>query len=216
VIAVFLPDLPACVQVSRQGASNGISVVGNAKFGHVHTALLNAVDPATIDCVIITNFHNMLALPYVTESAAGFRGVVLATEPTAEFGKLAMLELSEYIAATSFGYASSAADELSSAGPAHNMGPAQQPYTSQLVQSSVEKIVRLNYMQSSGGFLGGFCFSPWPSGYCIGLPRALRARTIAHLCLQPPPTAQSRLHPHANVHTPHQIYHVTRARGNPT
>ena len=45
----------------------------------MHTALLNAVDPARIDAIVITSMHNMLALPYVTESPAGFRGVVLAT-----------------------------------------------------------------------------------------------------------------------------------------
>ena len=50
-----------------------------SSHGSVHTALLNAVDPATIDAIVITSMHNMLALPYVTESPAGFRGVVLAT-----------------------------------------------------------------------------------------------------------------------------------------
>jgi hypothetical protein len=73
------------------------------------------VDPATVDCVVLTNFHNMQALPYFARRALGFDpcthspcaeaasaqpqasdprerrsfdGVVLATEPTAQFGQV--------------------------------------------------------------------------------------------------------------------------------
>jgi hypothetical protein len=30
------------------------------------------VDPATVDCVVLTNFHNMQALPYFARRALGF------------------------------------------------------------------------------------------------------------------------------------------------
>ena len=30
------------------------------------------VDPATVDCVVLTNFHNMQALPYLARRALGF------------------------------------------------------------------------------------------------------------------------------------------------
>ena len=55
------------VQVSRNSGPDSISVLGNNHIGNIHTAQLGAVDPATVDCVVITNFHNMLALPYITE-----------------------------------------------------------------------------------------------------------------------------------------------------
>lgn len=158
--------------VSRHSGPDGAAVLGDRShhLGGIHTAQLAAVDPATIDCVIITNFHNMMALPYVTESAAGFRGVVLATEPTAEFGKLSMLELAEYIATTSFGSVPTTAGEWATSEGGLDLGPGRQPYTTAQVEACMEKVVRLNYMQQSKATVGGFSLTPWASG----TPRHLR------------------------------------------
>lgn len=41
---------------------------------------------AEIDAVLISNYANMLALPYVT-SYPGFKGIVYATDPTMQFGR---------------------------------------------------------------------------------------------------------------------------------
>lgn len=43
------------------------------------------VDVASIDIVLISSFHSILALPYLTERTA-FAGVIYATEPTRHFG----------------------------------------------------------------------------------------------------------------------------------
>eukprot|EP00035_Acanthoeca_spectabilis_P033676 m.24964 g.24964 ORF g.24964 m.24964 type:complete len:644 (+) comp6137_c0_seq2:160-2091(+) len=48
------------------------------------------VDVASIDIVLISSCHSMLALPYLTERTA-FSGVIYATEPTRRFG-LQMME----------------------------------------------------------------------------------------------------------------------------
>ena len=52
----------------------------------------NAVDLSTIDVILISNYYNILALPFVTEYGS-FRGRVYATDPTINIGKLMMQEL---------------------------------------------------------------------------------------------------------------------------
>lgn len=44
------------------------------------------VDFAEIDVILISNYMNMLALPYITEGT-GFNGTVYATEPTLQIGR---------------------------------------------------------------------------------------------------------------------------------
>jgi len=39
-----------------------------------------------VDVILLSNYHNMLALPYITEST-GFKGVLYATEPTLHIGR---------------------------------------------------------------------------------------------------------------------------------
>ena len=50
------------------------------------------VDFSSVDVILITNYFNILALPFITEYS-GFGGKVLATEPTLEIGRLLMEEL---------------------------------------------------------------------------------------------------------------------------
>ena len=178
--------------VSRHSGPDGAAVLGNSShhLGGIHTAQLAAVDPATVDCVIITNFHNMLALPYVTESAAGFRGVVLATEPTAEFGKLSMLELAEYIATTSFGSVPTTEGEWATSEGGLDLGPGRQPYTAAQVEACMEKVVRLNYMQQSKATVGGYSLTPWASGTHAPPHRIARTRACSLSLSRTPAHAQ--------------------------
>lgn len=44
------------------------------------------VDFSEIDIILISNYMNMLALPYITEGT-GFNGTVYATEPTLQIGR---------------------------------------------------------------------------------------------------------------------------------
>jgi len=39
-----------------------------------------------VDVILLSNYRNMLALPYVTE-CTGFKGVIYATEPTLHIGR---------------------------------------------------------------------------------------------------------------------------------
>jgi integrator complex subunit 9 len=44
------------------------------------------VDFSEIDVILISNYMNMLALPFITEGT-GFSGSVYATEPTLQIGR---------------------------------------------------------------------------------------------------------------------------------
>ncbi|EKX51517.1 hypothetical protein GUITHDRAFT_161545 [Guillardia theta CCMP2712] len=131
---------------------------------------LGAVDPSTVDYVVITTSHNMLGLPYFTEGSAKFQGTVIATEPTAEIGKLMMMELTQYISTSSFG--SSGMSEGGEGewykGPGSvEMGPGRDPYTAQQVESCMSRVKRLNFGQSLA-LSEGYAITPYPSGYCLG------------------------------------------------
>lgn len=54
------------------------------------------IDLSTVDVILISNYHCMMALPYVTEHT-GFTGTVYATEPTMQIGRLLMEELVNFI-----------------------------------------------------------------------------------------------------------------------
>uniref|UniRef100_A0A7S4KXN2 Beta-Casp domain-containing protein n=1 Tax=Guillardia theta TaxID=55529 RepID=A0A7S4KXN2_GUITH len=151
--------------------SGNVRVNGAASTsGLLHTAQLGAVDPSTVDYVVITTSHNMLGLPYFTEGSAKFQGTVIATEPTAEIGKLMMMELTQYISTSSFG--SSGMSEGGEGewykGPGSvEMGPGRDPYTAQQVESCMSRVKRLNFGQSLA-LSEGYAITPYPSGYCLG------------------------------------------------
>lgn len=44
------------------------------------------IDLSTVDVILISNYHCMMALPYITEHT-GFTGTVYATEPTMQIGR---------------------------------------------------------------------------------------------------------------------------------
>ena len=52
-----------------------------------------------IDAILVSNYLNMLALPYITNET-GFKGVIFLTEPTLQIGQLFMEELVEFIERT--------------------------------------------------------------------------------------------------------------------
>lgn len=54
------------------------------------------IDFSEIDVILISNYLNMLALPYITEKTH-FKGVVYATEPTLQIAKFFLEELVEYV-----------------------------------------------------------------------------------------------------------------------
>jgi len=140
----------------------------DAPEGMFHTAQLGAVDPATVDCIIITNFHNMQALPYMSRRALGFNGVVLATEPTAQIGLQLMLQLADHVASSPH-----CAPPAAPGAAVHKtqgsllLGPGRRPFSRAEVEECFAPMVRLSYHQSHA-LLGGFSLTPCSSGYCLG------------------------------------------------
>ncbi|KAK6027485.1 hypothetical protein OSTOST_06482, partial [Ostertagia ostertagi] len=61
----------------------------------VHLVPLESLSMSTVDCVLISNWNSLIALPFYVENS-GFRGTIYATEPVVQFGRLMMLELIEY------------------------------------------------------------------------------------------------------------------------
>ncbi|KAJ3329651.1 hypothetical protein HDU76_007456 [Blyttiomyces sp. JEL0837] len=51
----------------------------------------NAVDWSCIQIVLLSNYHNMMALPYITEYTK-FNGRIFATEPTVDYGRVVLKE----------------------------------------------------------------------------------------------------------------------------
>ena len=49
------------------------------------------IDLSRIDAIIISNYQNMFALPYITENTQ-FNGLIFATEPTIQIGRQLMEE----------------------------------------------------------------------------------------------------------------------------
>lgn len=59
-------------------------------LAQTHIAFLSLqtelIDLSTVDVILISNYHCMMALPYITEHT-GFTGTVYATEPTMQIGR---------------------------------------------------------------------------------------------------------------------------------
>lgn len=53
---------------------------------HLYRPQRELLDLSTIDVILISNYHCMMALPYITEHT-GFTGTVYATEPTLQIGR---------------------------------------------------------------------------------------------------------------------------------
>ncbi|XP_065670377.1 integrator complex subunit 9 homolog isoform X2 [Hydra vulgaris] len=89
-----------CSEIKQQlGTETNFFEIGGRVFidgvPEVSSPESGLIDFSTIDVILLTNFYNILALPYVTEYS-GFNGKVFATEPTLHFGRLYMEELVSY------------------------------------------------------------------------------------------------------------------------
>ncbi|KAK2721731.1 integrator complex subunit 9-like isoform X2 [Artemia franciscana] len=70
-----------------------VFVDGVMEFG---LPLDTLVPYSEIDVILISNYQNILALPYITEET-GFSGCIFATEPTIQIGRLYMEELLSHV-----------------------------------------------------------------------------------------------------------------------
>ncbi|GAM20097.1 hypothetical protein SAMD00019534_032720 [Acytostelium subglobosum LB1] len=60
-----------------------------------HTPQFDLIDFATVDIILLSNYTNLFALPYITEYTS-FNGKIYATEPSVQLGKLLLDEMIQY------------------------------------------------------------------------------------------------------------------------
>uniref|UniRef100_A0A672ZBL1 Integrator complex subunit 9 n=1 Tax=Sphaeramia orbicularis TaxID=375764 RepID=A0A672ZBL1_9TELE len=131
------------------------------------------LDLSTIDVILISNYHCMMALPYITEHT-GFTGTVYATEPTLQIGRLLMEELVNFMErvpkAQSATCWKNKEIQRMLPGPlkdAVEVWTWKRCYSMQEVNSALSKVQLVGYSQKVELF-GAVQISPLSSGYSLG------------------------------------------------
>uniref|UniRef100_A0A3P9Q0R5 Integrator complex subunit 9 n=1 Tax=Poecilia reticulata TaxID=8081 RepID=A0A3P9Q0R5_POERE len=131
------------------------------------------LDLSTIDVILISNYHCMMALPYITEHT-GFTGTVYATEPTLQIGRLLMEELVNFMErvpkAQSATCWKNKEIQRMLPGPlkdAVDVWTWKRCYSMQEVNSALSKVQLVGYSQKVELF-GAVQVSPLSSGYSLG------------------------------------------------
>ena len=68
---------------------------GDPELGLAET---NLIPFSSIDVILISNCRSFLSLPYITETL-GFQGLVYATDPTINYGRILLEEMIDYVSA---------------------------------------------------------------------------------------------------------------------
>lgn len=129
------------------------------------------IDFAEIDIILISNYLNMLALPYITEGT-GFRGTIYATEPTLQIGRFFLEELVEYIEASPKANVASKWKEIVSVLPSplcDSVKPKRWKaiFSLEEVNSSLARVHLAGYDEKIDIY-GALQVTPISSGYCLG------------------------------------------------
>ncbi|XP_053105081.1 integrator complex subunit 9 isoform X2 [Hemicordylus capensis] len=134
---------------------------------------MELIDLSTVDVILISNYHCMMALPYITEHT-GFTGTVYATEPTVQIGRLLMEELVNFIERVPKAQSASLwkNKDMQRLLPAPLKDAVEvvtwrRCYNMQEVNSALSKIQLVGYSQKIELF-GAVLVSPLSSGYALG------------------------------------------------
>ncbi|XP_040454097.1 integrator complex subunit 9 isoform X2 [Falco naumanni] len=131
------------------------------------------LDLSTVDVILISNYHCMMALPYITEYTR-FTGTVYATEPTVQIGRLLMEELVNCIERvpkdqSAFMWKNKEVQRLLPAPlkDAVEVSMWRKCYTMPEVNAALSKIQMVGYSQKIELF-GAVQVTPLSSGYALG------------------------------------------------
>ncbi|KAG8543757.1 hypothetical protein GDO81_023756, partial [Engystomops pustulosus] len=131
------------------------------------------IDLSTVDVILISNYHCMMALPYITEHT-GFTGTVYATEPTVQIGRLLMEELVNFIervpkaqSATMWKHKDNQRQLPAPLKDAVDVFTWRKCYTMSEVNAALSKIQLVGYSQKIELF-GAVQVTPLSSGYALG------------------------------------------------
>uniref|UniRef100_H2MMK0 Integrator complex subunit 9 n=1 Tax=Oryzias latipes TaxID=8090 RepID=H2MMK0_ORYLA len=144
-----------------------------SKDGTINLEKKELLDLSTIDVILISNYHCMMALPYITEHT-GFTGTVYATEPTLQIGRLLMEELVNFMervpkAQSATSWKNKDMQRLLP-GPlkdAVDVWTWKRCYGIQEVNSALSRVQLVGYSQKVELF-GAVQVSPLSSGYSLG------------------------------------------------
>ncbi|XP_061402861.1 integrator complex subunit 9 [Musca vetustissima] len=129
------------------------------------------MDFSEIDVILISNYLNMLALPYITENT-GFKGKVYATEPTLQIGRFFLEELVEYIEVAPKASTAQLWKDMLHILPSP-LSEAFRPkkwrtiFSLKDVHNSLSRVTIMGYDEKLD-ILGAFIATPVSSGYCLG------------------------------------------------
>ncbi|XP_069190452.1 integrator complex subunit 9 isoform X2 [Procambarus clarkii] len=129
------------------------------------------VDFSEVDAILVSNYHSMLALPFIT-NGTGFKGVVIMTEPTMQIGRLFMEELVEYIERTPKARHASRWKHYLRSLPAP-LGEAKAPntwhpaYSMKSINSALTHVQILAYNENID-ICGALKVTAVSSGFCLG------------------------------------------------
>ncbi|XP_017137580.1 integrator complex subunit 9 [Drosophila miranda] len=129
------------------------------------------LDFSEVDVILISNYLNMLALPYITENT-GFKGKVYATEPTLQIGRFFLEELVDYIEVSPKACTARLWKEKLHLLPsplceAFRAKKWRTIFSLKDVQGSLLKVTIMGYDEKLD-ILGAFIATPVSSGYCLG------------------------------------------------
>ncbi|XP_055495206.1 integrator complex subunit 9 [Leucoraja erinacea] len=131
------------------------------------------LDLSTVDVILISNYHCMMALPYITEHT-GFTGTVYATEPTMQIGRLLMEELVSFMervpkpqSATLWKNQEMFRHLPAPLKDAVEVLTWKRCYTMSEVNLALSKVQLVGYSQKIELF-GAVQITPLSSGYCLG------------------------------------------------
>lgn len=130
------------------------------------------IDFSEIDVILISNYMNALALPYITEKT-NFKGVVYATEPTLQIARFFLEELVEYIEIAPKANHASKWKEFKELHNLNNLNLELNPlkwkklFDIDDVHKSLSRVQIAGYDQKLDVF-GALEVSPISSGFCLG------------------------------------------------
>ncbi|XP_070533151.1 integrator complex subunit 9-like [Ptychodera flava] len=163
-------DKESCVGKELKDCGGHVFVDSSLEFCTPETGLL---DLSTVDVILISNYHTMLALPFITEYT-GFRGAIYATEPTLQTGRQLMEELVEYCErvpklqpATKWKQPDIIKTLPSPLREAQNVPSWRKCYSKHDVNAALSKVRFAGYAERLNLY-GALTMIPLSSGYCIG------------------------------------------------
>jgi integrator complex subunit 9 len=155
----------------RNDNEHDISIVNLSGMEYLHveeikieTPSFECFDLSTIDLILISNFNNILSLPYITERS-NFKGKIIATEPTVKIGEKMMIELSKSLKLNE----NLKTFEFENLESFHYdyFFKWNSIYSQEEIKNSISKIQTISFSEYVDIF-GSFKISCCSSGYCIG------------------------------------------------